>query len=63
MAMKNVRVPSDRRTRRGQTLVEYALIIAVVAVVVVGVMLSMGHQVKGFYSTMTSDMASAQASH
>jgi len=49
--------------RRGQTLVEYALILAIISVVAIGVMISMGNQVKGVYSTITSVVASAQASH
>ena len=49
--------------RRGQTLVEYALILAIISVVAIGVMISMGQQVKGVYSTITSVVASAAASH
>ncbi|HEV3272228.1 MAG TPA: hypothetical protein VGZ93_08620 [Candidatus Methylacidiphilales bacterium] len=48
---------------RGQTLVEYALILAIISVVAIGVMISMGQQVKGVYSMITSVVASAQASH
>jgi Flp pilus assembly pilin Flp len=48
---------------RGQTLVEYALILAIISVVAIGVMISMGQQIKGVYSTITSVVASAQASH
>jgi Flp pilus assembly pilin Flp len=48
---------------RGQTLVEYALILAIISVVAIGVMISMGQQVKGVYSTITSVVASAAASH
>jgi Flp pilus assembly pilin Flp len=49
--------------RKGQTLVEYALILAIISVVAIGVMISLGQQVKGVYSTITSVVASAQASH
>jgi Flp pilus assembly pilin Flp len=56
--------PSGRRnTRRGQTLVEYALILAIISVVAIGVMINLGQQVKGVYSTVTSVVASAAASH
>jgi pilus assembly protein Flp/PilA len=48
---------------RGQTLVEYALILAIISVVAIGVMITMGQQIKGVYSTITSVVASAQASH
>jgi Flp pilus assembly pilin Flp len=55
---------SLRRTHRhGQTLVEYALILAIISVVAIGVMINLGQQVKGVYSTITSVVASAQASH
>jgi pilus assembly protein Flp/PilA len=55
---------SGRRAhRRGQTLVEYALILAIISVVAIGVITSLGEQVKGVYSTITSVVASAQASH
>jgi len=55
---------SQRRShRRGQTLVEYALILAIISVVAIGVMISLGQQVKGVYSTITSVVASAAASH
>jgi Flp pilus assembly pilin Flp len=53
-----------RRTyRRGQTLVEYALILAVISIVAIGVMLSLGQQVKGVYSMINSGIASGAASH
>jgi Flp pilus assembly pilin Flp len=55
---------SGRRAhRRGQTLVEYALILAIISVVAIGVMISLGQQVKGVYSSITSVVASAAASH
>jgi Flp pilus assembly pilin Flp len=55
--------PQRRAFRRGQTLVEYALILAIISVVAIGVMINLGQQVKGVYSTITSVVASAQASH
>lgn len=55
---------SQRRTqRRGQTLVEYALILAIISVVAIGVLINMGQQVRGIYSNIDSVVASAQASH
>ena len=55
---------SGRRTHcRGQTLVEYALILAIISIVAVGVMISLGQQVQGIYSTIGSVVSSAQASH
>jgi Flp pilus assembly pilin Flp len=49
--------------RRGQTLVEYALVLALISVVAVGIMINLGKSIKGVYSTITSVVASAQASH
>jgi Flp pilus assembly pilin Flp len=49
--------------RRGQTLVEYALVLALISVVAVGIMINLGKQVSGVYSTIDSVVASAQASH
>jgi Flp pilus assembly pilin Flp len=51
------------RSRQGQTLVEYALILAIISLVAVGVMVNLGQKVGGVYSAITSDVASAQASH
>jgi Flp pilus assembly pilin Flp len=52
-----------RASRRGQTLVEYALILAIISIVAVGVMINLGQKVGSVYSAITSDVASAQASH
>jgi Flp pilus assembly pilin Flp len=52
-----------RMTQQGQTLVEYALILAIISLVAVGVMFNLGQKVGGVYSAITSDVASAQASH
>ena len=38
------------KLRRGQTLVEYALILAVISIVVIGIMINLGQQLKGLYS-------------
>ena len=48
---------------RGQTLVEYALILAIISVVAIGVLINVGEQVKGVYSRIDSVVSSAQASH
>ena len=52
-----------RTSCRGQTLVEYALILAIISVVAVSVMITLGKEVTGVYSMVTSVVASAQASH
>jgi Flp pilus assembly pilin Flp len=49
--------------RRGQTLVEYALILAFISVVAVGVLISMTKQVNILYSTIGSAISTSQASH
>jgi Flp pilus assembly pilin Flp len=57
-------IRSQRRThRRGQTLVEYALILAIISVVVIGVIINLGKAITGVYSSIDSTIASAQASH
>jgi Flp pilus assembly pilin Flp len=43
--------------------VEYALILAIVSIVVVGIMINLGQQGKGVYSSITSVVSSAAASH
>ena len=53
----------QRASRRGQTLVEYALILAIISVVAISVMITLGKSISGVYSMITSVVASAQASH
>jgi Flp pilus assembly pilin Flp len=54
---------SALRSRCGQTLVEYALILAIISVVAIGVLITLGQQTKGIYSNIGSVMSSAAASH
>ena len=51
------------KTRQGQTLVEYALILAFISVVAISVLSSLGAQIKGTYTKISSALSSAQASH
>ena len=51
------------KSRKGQTLVEYALILAFISVVAIGVLLALGGQVKGIFSTISSQLAVAGSSH
>ena len=60
--MKNGKMVGQRH-RRGQTLVEYALILAIISVVAIGVLITMGGQVKTIYSNIDSSLTSASASH
>jgi Flp pilus assembly pilin Flp len=48
---------------KGQTLVEYALIIAIISVVAIGAMVSLGQNLTGTYSSINSKIASGLASH
>jgi pilus assembly protein Flp/PilA len=49
--------------KKGQTLVEYALILAFISVVAISVLISLGDSVKGTYSKISSALSSAQSSH
>ena len=48
---------------RGQTLVEYALILAVISIVAIGVLINVGQNIKGVYSMIDSQVAVAGQSH
>jgi Flp pilus assembly pilin Flp len=51
------------KSKKGQTLVEYALILAFISVVAISVLIALGNQVKGVFTTITSQLAYAQSSH
>ena len=51
------------KSRKGQTLVEYALILAFISVVAIAVLVALGNQVKGVFTTITSQIALAASSH
>jgi len=51
------------KNKKGQTLVEYALILAFISVVAISVLTSLGQQIKGTYTKISSALASAQSSH
>ncbi len=61
--MKQGALKNRYYSRRGQTLVEYALILAIISVVAIGVLITMGGQVKTIYSNINSSIVSAQNSH
>ncbi len=52
-----------RKSKRGQTLVEYALILAFISVVAISVLIRLGDTVKSVFSTITSQLAVANSSH
>ncbi|MEJ0000285.1 MAG: Flp family type IVb pilin [Verrucomicrobiota bacterium] len=61
--MINFNRAQRRKSQRGQTLVEYALIISFIAVVAISVLVALGQNIKGAYTTITSQLASANSSH
>ena len=50
------------KSRKGQTLVEYALILAFISVVAISVLIALGGQVKAVFSSVTSQLALANGS-
>ena len=62
--MNSKRRPSHQeRSKKGQTLVEYALILAFISVVAISVLIRLGNEVKLVFSTVTSQLAYAGSSH
>lgn len=53
----------QKRSSKGQTLVEYALILALISVVAISVLIRLGTQVKSVFSNITSQLAVAKSSH
>ena len=51
------------KSRKGQTLVEYALILAFISVVAISVLIALGNQVKSVFTTISSQLSQAQTSH
>ncbi len=51
------------KNRKGQTLVEYALILAFISIVAIGVLIALGGSIKSTFTNISSSLASAQASH
>jgi len=51
------------QSKKGQTLVEYALILAFISVVAIAVLINLGKQVTKVFSTITSQLSYAQSSH
>jgi Flp pilus assembly pilin Flp len=61
--MKIMKKKQKRKSKRGQTLVEYALILAFIAVVAISVLISLGKVVRGVFSTINSQLQVAESSH
>jgi Flp pilus assembly pilin Flp len=51
------------KSKKGQTLVEYALILAFISVVAISVLIALGGKITGVFSTISSQLAQAQSSH
>ena len=65
---KNLPSPTRKIIRRpkrkkGQTLVEYALILAFVSVVAISVLINLGKAVKSVFTTISSQLSYAGSSH
>jgi len=54
---------NKRASRRGQTLVEYALILAFIAVVAISVLINLGNTIRSTFSKINSQLQVAQSSH
>ena len=52
-----------KKNKRGQTLVEYALILAFISVVAIGVLVVLGGTVTSVFTSIQSNMANAVGSH
>jgi len=55
--------PLSNKNRKGQTLVEYALILAFISVVAISVLVRLGEEVKIIFTTINSQLAYAGSSH
>ncbi len=51
------------KAKRGQTLVEYALILAFISVVAISVLINLGNTIRSTFSKITSQLQVAQSSH
>ena len=49
------------KSKKGQTLVEYALILAFISVVAISVLIALGNQVKAVFTTISSQLQYAQS--
>jgi Flp pilus assembly pilin Flp len=61
--MTKTALRNSRKKNKGQTLVEYALILAFISVVAISVLIRLGEEVKTIFTTITSQLAYAGSSH
>jgi pilus assembly protein Flp/PilA len=63
LQIRNVHRFQKNKNSRGQTLVEYALILAFIAVVTISVLASLGREINGTFSRINSSISTAGTSH
>jgi Flp pilus assembly pilin Flp len=52
-----------KKHKKGQTLVEYALILAFISVVAISVLINLGKEINRIFSSITSQLTTAATSH
>lgn len=63
LAIRVSKIVRRHKNKKGQTLVEYALILAFISVVAISVLINLGTQVKKIFTTISSQLAYAGSSH
>jgi Flp pilus assembly pilin Flp len=58
-----MKLMKKRQSKKGQTLVEYALILAFISVVAISVLINVGNTIRSVFSTINSQLKMAQSSH
>jgi Flp pilus assembly pilin Flp len=58
-----MKIMKKRKSKKGQTLVEYALILAFISVVAISVLINLGTTIRSVFSTINSQLKMAQSSH
>lgn len=53
----------SKKSKKGQTLVEYALILAFISVLTISVLAALGRQITGTFSKINTAISSAVGSH
>jgi Flp pilus assembly pilin Flp len=63
MTLQTKKAARALHSRKGQTLVEYALILAFISVVAISVLINLGTTIRGTFSKINSQLQQAQSSH
>jgi len=63
LSLFSARPGKGRSSRRGQTLVEYSLVLAIITVVMISVMTLLGNRIVVVFSAITNLLDTAQSSH